>query len=334
MRHLVGIEGLGLAELESYLHNAEQMVEVLGRDIKKVPPLRGKTVVNFFLEPSTRTRASFEIAGKWLSADVINMGGGDSSITKGETLYDTIRTLQAMSPDVLVIRHKESGAAHFCAKHLERTAVVNAGDGMHEHPTQALLDLLTLRQHFAKRNRDLHGLTVAIVGDIRHSRVARSNMFAHALLGNKVRLVGPASLVPRELEGIVPGTVEIRHTLREGLEGADVVMVLRMQLERMTEHFVPTLDEYSRDYCVSEASLKVAKPDCIVLHPGPMNRGTEISTKLADGARSLIERQVNNGLAVRMAVLLDLAMQEKAMQEKTPGGAAAGVSIGGSDAAR
>lgn len=198
MRHLLSIAELSRPELEAYLSNAKSFVEVGTRDLKKVPALRGKTIINLFMEPSTRTRASFEIAGKRLSADVVNVGGSDTSTSKGETLLDTARTLQAMSPDILVVRHKQSGAAHFLARYLKRAAVVNAGDGMHEHPTQAILDCLTLQQHFAARPQGISGLRIAIVGDIRHSRVARSNVYAHALLGNEVHLVGPPTLVPLE----------------------------------------------------------------------------------------------------------------------------------------
>lgn len=308
IQHLLGIEPLTKQELHQLVADAETFVEVSQRDIKKVPALRGKTVVNLFLEPSTRTRTSFEIAGKRLSADVINISESGSSVSKGETLLDTARTLEAMAPEVLVIRHKESGAARFLAKHLSRTAVVNAGDGLHEHPTQALLDLLTLKQHFKDRPQGIQGLTVAIVGDVRHSRVARSNLFAHRLLGNTVRLVGPPTLVPAEFADrrAFDMPLTIHHSLREGLEGADVVICLRMQLEREAGNFVPSLDEYSREFCVSERVLSKVAPSCVVLHPGPMNRGTEISSDVADGPRALIERQVTNGIAVRMAVLFTL----------------------------
>jgi aspartate carbamoyltransferase catalytic subunit len=226
-----------------------------------------------------------------------------------------------MNPDILVIRHSESGAPHFVAKHLKSTAVVNAGDGQHEHPTQALLDLLTIRQAFSQRKRGIEGLTVVFVGDVRHSRVARSNVWAHLALGNKVRLVGPSTLVPNDfLHAFGSGAVEVEHDLRRGLEGADVVECLRMQLERQDEHFVPSLDEYSKEYCVSEPLLKKYAPESIVLHPGPMNRGTEISGEVADGPRSCISRQVNNGVAVRMAVLFLLAAQVGKEREELLGG--------------
>jgi aspartate carbamoyltransferase catalytic subunit len=319
--HLLGIQGLHKEEIYRYLDTARSFVEVSERAIKKVPTLRGRTIVNVFFEPSTRTLASFDVAGKRLSADTINLSAGSSSVKKGETLLDTVRTLESMNPDILVIRHSESGAPHFVAKHLKSTAVVNAGDGQHEHPTQALLDLLTIRQAFSQRKRGIEGLTVVFVGDVRHSRVARSNVWAHLALGNKVRLVGPSTLVPNDfLHAFGSGAVEVEHDLRRGLEGADVVECLRMQLERQDEHFVPSLDEYSKEYCVSEPLLKKYAPESIVLHPGPMNRGTEISGEVADGPRSCISRQVNNGVAVRMAVLFLLAAQVGKEREELLGG--------------
>ncbi len=309
LRHLLGIRQLNVEQLQALLANAETFVEVSEREIKKVPALRGKTVVNLFLEPSTRTIASFDIAGKRLSADTINISGGSSSVVKGETLLDTARTIEAMNPDILVVRHKESGAPHFLAACLGRTSVVNGGDGTNEHPTQALLDCLTLRQHFKPLGRDLEGLKVAIVGDVIHSRVARSNIWAHGLLGNEIRLVGPRTLVPRTfVEQAFPDSmVSIHHDLKEGLEGADVVICLRMQMERQSQHFVPNLEDYTRKFCLSERILKAVAPQSVVLHPGPMNRGIEISSEVADGPRSLIAQQVKNGVAVRMAVLFWLA---------------------------
>lgn len=303
-RHLLDIESLSLTELENYLVSAQQFVEVSERDIKKVPALRGKTVINLFLEPSTRTRTSFEIAAKRLSADAINISAQGSSVTKGETLLDTARTLEAMSPNAIVIRHKESGAAELLAKYGLGASIINAGDGQHEHPTQALLDLLTLRQHFGARG--ISGLRIAIVGDVRHSRVARSHIWAHHLLGNEVRLVGPETLVPMDMRSAFKGNVELHHCLRQGVAGADVVMCLRLQLERQAGNFVPSLEEYSREYGVSEKLLAAAAPNSVVLHPGPANRGVEISSDLIDGARSLVARQVTNGVAVRMAVLFHL----------------------------
>lgn len=314
--HLLGIEGLSKKEIYRYLDTAHSFVEVSERDIKKVPTLRGKTIVHVFFEPSTRTLASFDIAGKRLSADTINVSASSSSVKKGETLLDTVRTLESMNPDVLVIRHSESGAAQFAAKHLTRSSVINAGDGAHEHPTQALLDLLTLRQHFATQGRGIEGLRVGFVGDVRHSRVARSNIWAHLALGNEVRLIGPPTLVPTDF-GAVFGSpsVTIANDIREGLEGLDVVVCLRMQLERQSEHFVPNLDEYSKEFCVSERLLRQHAPESVVLHPGPMNRGTEITGEVADGPRSLIRRQVNNGVAVRMAALYLLARTVESHEE-------------------
>jgi aspartate carbamoyltransferase catalytic subunit len=314
--HLLGIHGLSKSDLYRYLDAAHSFVEVSERDIKKVPTLRGKTIIHVFFEPSTRTLASFDIAGKRLSADTINISAGSSSVKKGETLLDTVRTLESMNPDVLVIRHSESGAAQFAAKHLSRAAVVNAGDGAHEHPTQALLDLLTLRQHFAAQKRGIEGLKIGFVGDVRHSRVARSNVWAHLALGNQVRLIGPSTLVPSDFARVFNSeSVSVEHDLARGLEDLDVVVCLRMQLERQDQNFVPNLDEYSKEYCVSERLLKRYAPNSVVLHPGPMNRGTEISGEVADGPRSLIRRQVNNGVAVRMAVLYLLARTTESREE-------------------
>jgi aspartate carbamoyltransferase catalytic subunit len=238
------------------------------------------------------------------------LAGSSSSVVKGETLLDTARNLEAMAPDVLVIRHKESGAPQFLANRLKSTAVVNAGDGMHEHPTQALLDCLSLLEHFEEIGRgSIEGLRIAIVGDIRHSRVARSNIWAHKILGNEIRLVGPSTLLPREFaERGAFGGLPLYHDLRSGLEGADVVIALRMQLERMEDQFVPSLEEYSREFGINEHLLSEIAPDCVVLHPGPIKRGIELTSEVADGPRSLISRQVTNGVAVRMAVLFALAL--------------------------
>jgi aspartate carbamoyltransferase catalytic subunit len=315
VKHLLGIEGLSAEQFWMLLNNAKEMVEISQRDIKKVPALRGKTVVNMFFESSTRTRSSFEIAGKRLSADVVNFTSSSSSVGKGETLLDTALNLQAMTPDALVVRHSSSGAASFLAQRLKRTCVVNAGDGTHEHPTQALLDCLTILQRRSEEGQGLEGLKVAIVGDVIHSRVARSNVWAHLLLGNEVRLVGPSTFLPLEFEkegtfktkGIsYPGRLKIYHDLRAGLEGADVVMCLRLQLERQEQQFVPSLEEYSREYGVSERLLAEYAPKSVVLHPGPVNRGIEVSSEVVDGPRSLVTRQVNNGVAVRMGVLFTL----------------------------
>ncbi|MCB0310928.1 MAG: aspartate carbamoyltransferase catalytic subunit [Bdellovibrionales bacterium] len=308
-QHLLGIEKLTREQIYRFIENARSFVEVSERSLKKVPPLRGKTVINLFLEPSTRTRTSFEIAAKRLSADTVNIGGSDSSVLKGETLLDTVQTLQAMSPDILVMRHRESGAPNLVARYLKNTSVVNAGDGLHEHPTQALLDCLTLVRHFKERSDGIENLRVAIVGDVRHSRVARSNIWAHLKLGNHVTLVGPPTLVPPEYgdKALFGEGVSVEHDLRRGLQGADVVMCLRMQLERQTQHFVPNLEEYSKQYCVTERLLDELAPDCVVLHPGPANRGLEVSSGVLDSARSLFRQQVNHGVAIRMAVLFQLS---------------------------
>ena len=315
-RHLLGIEELSKEELLDYLANAAKFVEVSERDIKKVPALRGKTVINLFLEPSTRTRTSFEIAGKRLSGDVINISASTSSTVKGETLLDTARTLEAMSPDILVVRHKESGAAHFLAGRLGQASVVNAGDGLHEHPTQALLDCLSLMQRFQKGPEELTGLKIAIVGDVCHSRVARSNIWAHKLLGNCINLVGPPTLIPPGFAEFGGEEVSVFHNLEEGVAGADVVMCLRLQLERQEQNFVPSLQEYTNEYIVTEDLLKRVAPKAVVMHPGPVNRGTEVQSALIDGPRSLMREQVRNGVAVRMAVLFGLAAGPRQMVEE------------------
>lgn len=294
-RDLLGLEGISREEIETILDTAETFGEVLRRDVKKVPTLRGKSVVTLFFENSTRTRTSFEAAGKYMSADVINISGSASSASKGESLRDTFLTLQALTADLVVMRTPYSGACHQAAEWVN-VPVVNAGDGTHEHPTQGLLDLLTLRQ--AKGS--LEGLTVAIVGDIAHSRVARSNIWGLTAMGANVRLVGPATLLPPDADRL---PVTTYTDLKAGLEGVDVVNVLRLQLERQSRALFPTQREYSRLFGVSQGVLKVARPDVLVLHPGPMNRGLEISADVADMPRSLIEKQVTNGVAVRMAVL-------------------------------
>jgi aspartate carbamoyltransferase catalytic subunit len=297
--HLLGIESLSPEEITLILETADTFAEVSLREIKKVPTLRGKTVVNFFVEPSTRTRSSFELAEKRLSADSLNLTKSGSSFAKGETLLDTARNLEAMAPDFIVIRHSEPGAAHFLARH-GNCSIVNAGDGAHEHPTQALLDAYTIRQH----KGGFAGLRVAIVGDIRHSRVALSNILLLTRMGAGVVVCGPPTLLPRCLDQF---ECEVTHRPEQALEGADVVMMLRIQLERMTSGFFPSLREYARLYGLDEEKLARAKPDAIVMHPGPMNRGVEITGDIADGNRSVILEQVTNGVAVRMAVLYLLA---------------------------
>lgn len=293
--HLLGLEGLSADELTFLLDTAESFKEVSEREIKKVPALRGRTVVNLFYEPSTRTRTSFEIAAKRLSADTVNLSAQASSTTKGETLSDTARNLAAMRPDAIVVRHPSSGAPDLLARHVD-CPIINAGDGSHEHPTQALLDLLTIRE----RKGQIEGLTVAIVGDLLHSRVARSNLHGLRTLGAHVRFVGPPSLVSPYFADL---GAELVHDLHEGVRGADVIMMLRIQRERMTGRYFSSLDEYSRLYCLSAGAVAKAKRDVIILHPGPMNRGVEISSTVADGPYSVIMDQVTNGVAVRMATL-------------------------------
>jgi len=298
-RHLLGIEPLAPEEITLFLDTADSMAEISQREIKKVPTLRGRTVVNFFVEPSTRTRSSFEIAEKRLSADSLNFSPGSSSLVKGETLVDTARNLEAMAPDFIVIRHSEPGAPHLISK-ICRSAVINAGDGAHEHPTQALLDAYTIRQKKGK----IAGLRVAIVGDILHSRVLRSNVFLLLKMGAEVVVSGPPTLMPREVERL---GVRVERRIEEALEGADVIMMLRVQLERQTHGFFPSLREYFRLYGLTVPRVKLAKPDVIIMHPGPMNRGVEIDSEVADGPWSVILEQVTNGVAVRMAVLYLLA---------------------------
>jgi len=294
-RDLLDLESLTKAEIKTYLDTAETFTEILSRDVKKVPTLRGKSVITLFYENSTRTRTSFEAAGKYMSADVINISGSTSSASKGESLRDTFLTLQSLTADCIIMRTPYSGACHQAA-HWVGVPVINAGDGMHEHPTQGLLDALTLRQ--ARGN--LAGATVAIVGDIAHSRVARSNIWALTTLGATVRLVAPPTLLPADAHEL---PVEVFSNLHDGLRGADVVNVLRLQLERQSKALFPTVREYSKRFGVTRDALSVAKPDVLVLHPGPMNRGVEIGGDVPDMPVSLIEKQVRNGVAVRMAVL-------------------------------
>ncbi|MGH7266319.1 MAG: aspartate carbamoyltransferase catalytic subunit [Candidatus Rokuibacteriota bacterium] len=294
-KDLLDIKSLDPAEIQTILDTAAPMREIAGREIKKVPALRGKTVVNMFLEPSTRTRTSFEIAGKWLSADVVNVSGSSSSVAKGETLVDTARNVEAMSPDCLVIRHAASGAPHLLARTL-RCPIINAGDGMHEHPTQALLDLLTIRE---KRGH-LEGLSAAIVGDIAHSRVARSNIAGMRKMGMTVTVAGPPTLIPAGVEEL---GVKVAYRLEDAIRDVDVIMMLRLQQERMTASYVPSLREYSRLYGLSVEKLGRARDDVLIMHPGPVNRGVEMAPEIADGPYSLILDQVANGVAVRMALL-------------------------------
>ncbi len=297
-RDLLGIRNLSAAEIVGILDTAENFREISNREIKKVPTLRGKTVINLFFESSTRTRTSFELAAKRLSADSVNISVSSSSLSKGETLLDTALNLDAMQPDCIVVRHSSAGVPHQLAK-VSRAAIVNAGDGANEHPTQALLDAMTIREHKGK----IEGLQVAIIGDILHSRVARSNIHLLTKLGAKVRVAGPKPLVPDDFAHLVEKDLFVSKTVEESIEGADVVMILRIQRERQDSAFFPTLREYAVHYGLTSERLALAKSDAIVLHPGPMNRGIEISSDVADSSRSLILDQVKYGVAVRMAVL-------------------------------
>lgn len=298
-KDLLGLEGVTKKEISLILDTAESFREVSERSIKKVPTLRGRTIINFFHEPSTRTRISFEIAAKRLSADGVNFSTSGSSFSKGETLVDTVKNLEAMQADVIVMRHAIPGACHLIAKHLE-AAVINAGDGAHEHPTQALLDMFTMRRHLGK----LDNLTVVIVGDIAFSRVVRSNIYGLTAMGARVILVGPPTLIPVDVRKM---GVEIAYHIEDVIGLADVIMILRIQLERQGKIFLPSLREYSRLYCLTPERMKLAKKDVLVMHPGPINRGVEIDPRIADGDHSVILEQVSNGVAVRMALLFLLA---------------------------
>jgi aspartate carbamoyltransferase catalytic subunit len=298
-KDLLGIEEMSADEITLVLDTAEAMKEIGSRTIKKVPALRGKTVVNLFFEPSTRTRTSFEIAEKRLSADTLNIAIGTSSVVKGETLVDTALTLEAMAPDMIVLRHQSSGAGHLLSR-ICKSAIINAGDGTHEHPTQALLDAFTIRE----RKGRLAGLKVAIIGDLVHSRVLRSNLHLLTKMGAETWVCAPPTLVPPEMRrfGVV-----VTNVVEEAVRDADVVMLLRIQLERMEGAYFSSLREYSTVFGMTEERLRLAKPDVIIMHPGPMNRGVEISSEVADGPYSVILDQVSNGVAVRMAVLYLLA---------------------------
>ena len=306
-RHLLGMAGLAYPDIAALLDRADRAVEISRRRDKKTTTLRGLTQINLFFEASTRTQASFELAGKRLGADVMNMSVSASSVKKGETLIDTAMTLNAMHPDILIVRHGAAGAAALLARKVA-CSVINAGDGAHEHPTQALLDALTIRRHKGR----LDGLTVAICGDILHSRVARSNIIALNTMGARVRAVGPSTLMPA---GIAEMGAEHHARMADGIRGADIVMMLRLQRERMAGAFVPSVREYFRHYGLTGPILAHAGSDCLVMHPGPMNRGVEIASDIADGPQSVIEEQVEMGVAVRMAVmeaLLDARKAERA----------------------
>lgn len=298
LRHLLTIEGLKRQQIIEILDTAESFVSVSAQQVRKVPLLRGKTIVNLFFEPSTRTLTTFELAAKRLSADVLKINVNTSATAKGESLLDMLRNLEAMQCDMFVVRHGDSGAAHLIAQHVApHISVINAGDGRHAHPTQALLDMFTIRRH----KKEFAPLTVTIVGDIMHSRVARSQIHALTTLGvSELRVVAPKTLIPDQVENL---GVHVFHNLEEGLHNADVVIMLRLQKERMTGALLPSEQEYFQTFGLTEKKLKLAKPDAIVMHPGPINRGVEISSGVADGPQSVILEQVTNGIAVRMAVM-------------------------------
>jgi len=298
-KDLLGIKELTSEEIYHILDTAAGFKDVLKRDIKKVPPLRGKSVVSLFFEPSTRTKTSFALAAKRLSADFVNFSVSTSSVVKGESLQDTALTIQSLGADFVIVRHASSGVPHFLSNILDMS-VINAGDGANEHPTQALLDLFTILSHKKK----IKGLTVAIIGDISHSRVAKSNIYALTKLGAKVRVICPPTLMPAEIEKL---DVDVFHYIEEGIRKSDVIITLRLQLERQSKGFLPSLEEYFKLYGLTSERLKLAKADAIVMHPGPMNRGVEIESAVADGCQSVILEQVTNGIAVRMAVLYLLA---------------------------
>ncbi|MBN2243463.1 MAG: aspartate carbamoyltransferase catalytic subunit [Acidobacteria bacterium] len=309
-KDLLGIEQLSVEDIGLILDTAEALVEVAARPVKKVPPLRGKTVVNLFFEASTRTRSSFELAEKRLSADILNFSASTSSVTKGETLLDTARTLEAMSPDIIVIRHESAGAPHLLAKEC-RASIINAGDGMHEHPTQALLDALTIRT--VKKRLD--GLKLAIIGDIAHSRVARSNTILFHKVGAEVWVCGPPTLIPWEYGRL---GAKITGRMEEAIDGADAIMMLRVQSERQHEAFIPSTREYYNFYGLTRERMRLAKKDTIVMHPGPMNRGVEIDSDVADADYSVVLDQVANGIATRMAVLYLLSGNAGLKAKKRP----------------
>jgi aspartate carbamoyltransferase catalytic subunit len=298
-KDILGIRDLSREEIDLILDTTESFLEISTRKIKKVPTLRGKTIVNFFFEASTRTRTSFEIAGKRLSADTINISATTSSVVKGETLTDTARTLEAMNPDIIVIRHSAAGAPHMLAR-LVKQSIINAGDGAHEHPTQALLDMLTIRLEKGR----IAGLKVVIAGDIAHSRVARSNILGLTEMGAQVTVCGPAMMIPRDIDKM---GVSVSYHMNDAIKDADIIMMLRIQFERQGDNLFPSDREYSNYFSLNNRNIKIAKPDVLVMHPGPINRGIEIAPDIADGVKSLILKQVTNGVAVRMALLYLLA---------------------------
>lgn len=309
MKHLLSIDDLSLSDAISILDTADELAKVSDGPMKKLPTLRGRTIVNLFFEDSTRTRISFEAAAKRLSADVINFSAKGSSVSKGESLKDTALTLQAMGADAVVIRHNASGAAKRLAdSEWTRGSVVNAGDGTHEHPSQALLDAFTIRKHLAHDSKTLEGLHVAIVGDVLHSRVARSNVLLLTKLGAKVTLIAPPTLLP---VGIQDWPVDVSYSLDEVLPSVDALMMLRIQMERMNDSFFPSAREYSHYFGLNKSRLQMMKPSAIVMHPGPMNRGLEITADAADSGRSVIVEQVSNGISIRMAILYLLLAGEQ-----------------------
>lgn len=302
-KDLLSLEELSKEEIELILKTAESFKEISTRDVKKVPALRGKTVANLFFEPSTRTRTSFEVAAKRLSADIINFSSAGSSTSKGESLTDTAKNIEAMNVDTIVMRHPSSGSAEYLARSI-RAGVINAGDGIHEHPTQGLLDIFTMRE----RKKKIEGLKVCLVGDILHSRVARSNIWGLTKLGAKVRVCGPPTLIPAKIEEL---GVEVFYDVDEAVKDQDVLNILRIQLERQKGAFFPSIREYAAEYGISVERMKKAKKDVIIMHPGPINRGVELAAEVADGAQSVILEQVTNGVAVRMAVLFHTTMVER-----------------------
>lgn len=293
--HILGMEQFSRQDIAHILATAESFKEISSRSIKKVPVLRGRTVINLFFEPSTRTRLSFEVAAKRMSADTFNISASTSSTTKGETLIDTARNISAMHPDVIVLRHSSSGASQLLSQHVQ-AAVINAGDGAHQHPSQSLLDLMTVHEHKGR----LDGLKIAIIGDITHSRVARSNIQGFTTMGSSVHVFGPTTLVPQHIESL--GAIRA-HSMHDALNGADVVMALRIQQERLHDPLLPSLREYAQRFGLSHEPLTWAKKDAIIMHPGPVNRGVEMNPEIADSPRSVILDQVSNGVAVRMALL-------------------------------
>lgn len=294
-KHILSMDDFSPADISFILQTAESLKEISTRSIKKVPTLRGKTIINLFFEPSTRTRLSFEIAAKRMSADTFNISASTSSATKGETLVDTVRNLEAMSPDAIIIRHSSSGTPNLLTRHIS-SSVINAGDGTHEHPSQALLDLMTVQEH----KGSIKGLKIAILGDIAHSRVAHSDIIGFTKMGADVHVSGPATMMPTGLREL---GATLHRTIHSAIEGADVVMALRIQKERQKDPLIPSLREYATVFGINRETARLAKPDALIMHPGPMNRGVEISPEVADGKQSVILNQVTNGVAIRMALL-------------------------------